>query len=56
MSARENIAINIQRQLENMTDPAPGLVSRVFFGVSRMLESANVVICLSELGAPSAVV
>jgi hypothetical protein len=36
MSARENIAINIQRQLENMTDPAPGLVSRVFFDVQKL--------------------
>ena len=31
MSARENIAKNITEQLENMTNPAPGLVSRVFF-------------------------
>jgi len=36
MSARENIVINIQRQLENMTDPAPGLVSRVFFDVQKL--------------------
>tara|TARA_B100000214_G_scaffold238720_1_gene174628 strand:+ start:459 stop:896 length:438 start_codon:yes stop_codon:yes gene_type:complete len=36
MSARENIAINIKNQLENMTDPAPGLVSRVFFDPSKI--------------------
>lgn len=36
MSARENIAINIQKQLENMTDPAPGSVSRVFFDVQKL--------------------
>jgi len=31
MSAREEIAKNIVEQLENMTDPAPGLVSRIDF-------------------------
>ena len=36
MSARENIAINIAKQLENMTDPAPGSVSRVFFDVQKL--------------------
>ena len=36
MSAREDIAKNIVEQLENMTDPAPGLVSRVFFDVSKL--------------------
>jgi len=36
MSARENIAINIQKQLENMTDPAVGSVSRVFFDVQKL--------------------
>lgn len=36
MSARENIANNIQEQLENMTNPAPGLVSRVFFDVAKI--------------------
>jgi hypothetical protein len=36
MSARENIAINIVEQLENMTNPAPGKVSRVFFDVSKL--------------------
>ena len=36
MSARENIAINIQEQLENMTNPAPGLVSRKYFDVVKI--------------------
>lgn len=36
MSARENIADNIQEQLVNMTNPAPGLVSRVFFDVAKI--------------------
>ena len=36
MSARENIAKNITEQLENMTNPAPGLVSRVFFDVQKL--------------------
>jgi hypothetical protein len=36
MSARENIANNIQEQLINMTTPAPGLVSRVFFDVAKI--------------------
>jgi hypothetical protein len=36
MSARENIAKNIVAQLENMTDPAPGKVSRVFFDVQKL--------------------
>jgi hypothetical protein len=36
MSARENIAINIVKQLENMTDPALGSVSRVFFDVQKL--------------------
>ena len=36
MSARENIAINIVEQLENMQNPAPGKVSRVFFDVSKL--------------------
>ena len=36
MSARENIAINIAEQLENMTNPAPGKVSRVFFDVQKL--------------------
>ena len=36
MSARENIAINIEKQLQNMTDPAPGAVSRVFFDVQKL--------------------
>lgn len=36
MSAREQIAINIQEQLENMTNPAPGKVSRVFFDVQKL--------------------
>jgi hypothetical protein len=36
MSARENIAKNLQEQLLNMTDPAPGLVSRVFFDVQKL--------------------
>jgi len=36
MSARENIANNIVEQLENMTNPAPGLVSRVFFDVQKL--------------------
>jgi len=36
MSARENIAKNIIDQLENMTDPAVGKVSRVFFDVQKL--------------------
>ena len=36
MSARENIANNRVEQLENMTNPAPGLVSRVFFDVQKL--------------------
>ena len=36
MSARENIANNIVEQLENMTNPAPGHVSRVFFDVQKL--------------------
>lgn len=36
MSARENIAINIKNQLENMTTPAPGLVSRIYFDVQKL--------------------
>jgi hypothetical protein len=36
MSARENIAKNLQEQLSNMTDPAPGLVSRIFFDVQKL--------------------
>ena len=36
MSARENIAQNIKQQLENMTNPAPGSVSRVFFDPSKI--------------------
>jgi hypothetical protein len=36
MSARENITKNIHDQLLNMTEPAPGLVSREFFEVSKI--------------------
>jgi len=36
MSAREDIAINITQQLQNMTNPAPGLVSRKFFDVAKL--------------------
>jgi|TARA_B100000424_G_scaffold267246_2_gene259713 hypothetical protein len=36
MSARENIAINLKKQLENMTDPAPGSVSREFFDLQKL--------------------
>lgn len=36
MSARENIAINIVQQLQNMTQPAPGLVSRKYFDVVKL--------------------
>lgn len=36
MSARENIAKNIQSQLENMQNPQPGLVSRKFFDVAKI--------------------
>ena len=36
MSVRENIAINIEKQLKNMTDPAPGSVSRIFFDVQKL--------------------
>jgi hypothetical protein len=36
MSARENIAKNIENQLKNMNNPAPGKVSRVFFDVQKL--------------------
>jgi hypothetical protein len=36
MSARENIAIDLMKQLENMTDPAPGLVSRKYFDLTKL--------------------
>src|SRR6056300_812662 len=36
MSAREDIAKNIIEQLQNMTDPAPGKVSRVDFEVTKL--------------------
>jgi hypothetical protein len=36
MSAREDIAKNIQAQLQNMTDPAVGSVSREFFDVQKL--------------------
>ena len=36
MSAREDITNNIFEQLQNMTNPAPGLVSREFFEVSKI--------------------
>jgi len=36
MSARENIAIDLVKQLENMTDPAPGLVSRKYFDITKL--------------------
>ena len=36
MSARENIAIDLMTQLENMTDPAPGLVSRKYFDLTKL--------------------
>ena len=36
MSARENIAKNIENQLKNMSNPAPGKVSRVFFDVQKL--------------------
>ena len=36
MSARENVAINMVEQLTNMTDPAPGLVSRKYFDVTKL--------------------
>ena len=36
MSARENIAKNLIEQLTNMTDPAPGLVSRKYFDVTKL--------------------
>jgi len=36
MSAREDIAKNIENQLKNMTNPAPGVVSRVFFDVQKL--------------------
>ena len=36
MSARENITKNIVAQLENMTDPAPGKISRDFFDVQKL--------------------
>ena len=36
MSARENIAKNIVEQLENITNPAPGKVSRTFFDATKL--------------------
>ena len=36
MSARENIAINIVEQLENMANPSLGHVNRVFFDVQKL--------------------
>jgi len=36
MSARENIAIDIVKQLKNMTNPAPVLVSREFFDFEKL--------------------
>ena len=36
MSARENIATNIFNQLQNITNPALGIVSREFFDVSKI--------------------
>ena len=36
MSAREDIAKNLLEQLQNMTDPAPGKVSRVDFEVTKL--------------------
>jgi len=36
MSARENVAKNLIEQLTNMTDPAPGLVSRKYFDVTKL--------------------
>jgi len=36
MSARENIAINLVKQLQNMDNPAVGSVSRVFFDVQKL--------------------
>lgn len=36
MSARENIAKNLVDQLENMQNPAPGKVSRVFFDFTKL--------------------
>jgi hypothetical protein len=36
MSARENIAKNLVNQLENMTNPSLGKVSRVFFDVQKL--------------------
>ena len=36
MSAREDIAKNLQAQLENMANPAPGLVSRKYFDIQKL--------------------
>ena len=36
MTARENVAKNLIEQLTNMTDPAPGLVSRKYFDVTKL--------------------
>jgi hypothetical protein len=36
MSARENIAKNIEKQLQTMTNPQPGLVSRKFFDFTKI--------------------
>jgi len=36
MSARENIAKNIEKQLQTMTDPQPGLVSRKYFDFTKI--------------------
>lgn len=36
MSARENIAKNIEKQLQTMTNPQPGLVSRKYFDFTKI--------------------
>jgi len=36
MSARENIAKNIEKQIQTMTNPQPGLVSRKYFDFTKI--------------------
>ena len=50
MSARDNITKNIFDQLQNMTNPAPGLVSREFFEVSKIAITQFPAILVNTLG------
>ncbi len=50
MSARENITTNIFEQIQNMTNPAPGLVSRDFFEVSKIAITQFPAVLVNTLG------